>query len=293
MSDLIFHIGYPKAGSTTLQKSVFQSLPHVQCLLPENHPKCILSSKEVSAIQQLWKQPFSDEKDELILIENAKSVIDDLTDDAVYVVSSENIQLIHTKPHLDLVLTRCKAAFGLPYVVLVNRDPVDLLRSLYDMHPFDSFSTSGDYVMFDSWLDSFFDPKNDNKLRGYLNINNTTSELEKIFGIYRVHVLEFDSLFKRKSSDHIGQLAELLKISSTELVSLLSQKQNKLADHQLSHLSRRLLGAFHLSDYLPSSIVRRLARKLTALLVALGLSKPPTSISAHASWKIREFYSMK
>ena len=245
------------------------------------------------AIQQLWKQAFLSDAAELELLNNAKSVIDSLDDETLYIVSSENCQLVHTEPQLDLVLRRCKAVFGSPSVLHVKRSQVDILRSLYDMYPFDVYSKSGRYMDFDEWLNSFLDPEMDNKLRDFLKFDSVLSKLEQSFGSDRVHVLDFTSLFKRKSSSDIDQLATLLKIPSVELVTLLAKRKNGNLDHQLSHVSRKLFCNFHLSDYLPSSLVRSLGMRLTSLLISLGWSKPPSNISEQASKRISHFYGIQ
>lgn len=287
MNKTIVHIGSPKAGSTTLQRSVFQDLPSIRCLIPADHNQG-LSSADKDCYKSLWKQGFISESNDQEIASRVKAIHDSLaaSDDRIMVVSSENMQLIDSPCSLSAVAHRLKTAFPYAHILLVSRPQEEIIRSFYDMYPTDVFDGSQRPLGFAEWSDKFLFCAQ-NPLREFLRFEQTASLFRQVFGHDKFTHLSFQGLFLDHDPLELQALASILDSSTEDLILKLSRRYNPKSLHRASKLSRRLFGRFHLSSLLPSSFARATSSLVSGLLPQSLDCRP----ALETSLKIRSFYN--
>ena len=217
---IFFHIGFPKAASTTLQKQLFANHPQLVNLglYPtsnvgndnfkfsgkENLNRInYLDDQRISRLYKLLVQPNGLEFE----CETVKSLWDQLrfhySNTDVCFDTSSRIVLSHeavtscrfAHPETKEKLRRLHDIFGEIKIILVIRNQVEMLKSLYRDHPFDprTLEFRPRPVSFSEWLD--IDIK-----RGPLSLcrslyfGKVSEELYNLFGKQNVLVLPMEWL---------------------------------------------------------------------------------------------------
>ena len=257
---LVIHIGYPKAGSTSLQRNLLIDNPEVNLLALIRPPRTGNQLQrspittdfyksihlhndgfDASALEQIWRDHFQSW----------------VRDDKLNALTSEMFTLNHV-PVVE-VARRLGSLFSQARILVVLRRQPDALRSLYDMFPFPRGTTQ--YVRFDTWLDlAFADPGK--SIAGALKYHSVLKAYQDRFGAEQVGVFFFEELFKDEAA--MLRMAQFLRLDPEATKTRLKRKpENSASDHAFGALGRRLLGRFHASDYLPKKALRAI-RKLGA-----------------------------
>lgn len=245
----LFHFGMPKAGSTSLQQAVL-GFDEIAYLL---HPSQeYINPFEYSKLFGIWNQQqiFSDyaldplDKDTVNSLCQLKSV-------KTFLVSCENAVSLETPSKccervLQLKLPSQAALF-------IIRKPSDLVRSLYEMTPFDA---NGNWVSAKEFEEIFITSNLPRwrRYRQWLDYISTIQVHKDCFGDANVHVLRFENVFSREMSSDLRKLANCLQVPADKLYQALQRsKANSASSHFVSIIARRILKDFHLSSFIPSA----------------------------------------
>jgi len=216
----IFHVGYPKAASTMLQKQLFALHPslinlglypssnigndNVKPLDQENFDKIpYLSDSRIKALYKILTQSGGLEFD----FEAAKSLWQQIAND--YATSnshreiSSNIVLSHeavtsgrfAHPEILEKARRIREVFGCIKIIMICRRQQEMLKSLYRDHPFDprSLESRPRPVGFREWLAIDLE-RGPLSLTKSLYFDRAASVFEDLFGQDNVLVLPMELL---------------------------------------------------------------------------------------------------
>jgi hypothetical protein len=260
-NQIVIHIGYPKAGSTSLQHNLFFDNPRINYLSSnkpkeagnefQNHPdtlyfyrhlfeKNIAYREDVSA--DIWNQHFAPV----------------LSLEKVNVLSAEHF-LKNAVP-VDVVARRLFAVIPNGKILIIIRNQIDLLRSYYDMFPFAMWDGSTKYLPLQKWLEKIFEEQTRN-LAGALFYPSVIDLYATLFGRQQVGVYLFEDLFRGGEATAGDDLAEFLGLEGEDTKERLARRgANVASQHFWSKMARRVLGDFHASDVLPLWMIRKLER---------------------------------
>lgn len=218
--NIIFHVGFPKTGSTTQQESLFSK--HSQVLY--------LGKPYDSTINEKIELLISAESivyDPLPLKINFQKLIRQgkLEGKKVAVLSDETVVSISKVRDKGVVAHRIKDLIGKGQVLFTIRNQFDLLKSSYINGGRLLMNVPGKYqyrsVTFDEWLDYSY-----NNLRvshiGNFVFYNTIHYYSKIFGKENVQVLLFEEFINEKEK-YIKKLADILQVDFNESIKIISQ----------------------------------------------------------------------
>jgi hypothetical protein len=271
MSHIYFHIGYPKSASTTLQKQLFNK--HSELinlgLYPTNNVGSDTTISEFSNYtndkniklfydnllkkNELNYQKSSNDKLRNKLLEQYKE------ENKSFIFSEERAtSVFFTHPDIGLKANRIKSLFPNARIIIIVRNQIEAMTSMYADFPFDPRSFAiGDPIDIDKWVkivleDDFLFYKD------MLDYNSVINYYHELFGIENVCVLPFEMLVKdiKNFSDAISNF---MNINKEETLKLLSQRhENKRVSHRYN-IARSLR-----KKYMPNVSVRNfLGEKIT------------------------------
>ena len=232
MTNLYLHIGYPKTATTTLQKHVFQHHPDINYLG--------IKGVEREGVDEHTYQIFNE------LIKNSKTEFDKdkimCCKTYLNTILNQNQNNLHQSllfSHEDIldsrqqdVITRAdllKEFFKDAKVIIILRNQVDLIRSMYDMEPHEPLGIKDRYYAFDKWIDLSFNYYGKSFLCG-LNYHRIVEHYRKLFGENNVEILLFEDILN-KPVEFCNQISCFMKINPDTTQSLLTgsspEKQSK------------------------------------------------------------------
>jgi hypothetical protein len=133
-----------------------------------------------------------------------------------------------------------QALVGHAHVLIIMRDQVDILRSLYDMYPWFRGDTTRRYLPFQEWLEKTLARAETNIART-LNFVDRVALYRDLFGEDALTVISFHRLFC--DAEVRAQLCARLRIDAQAFSNLISQKAaNTSADNGTKKLVHRVLG---------------------------------------------------
>lgn len=261
----LFHFGMPKAGSTSLQDATRRFAQIAYLLDSGQH---YVRPSDYQKLFKIWNQDSIDEdykldplhSDSLDNLFKRKSI-------KTCLVSCENAVILETPEKccqrvLQLKLPNQEALF-------ITRKPSDLVRSLYDMLPYDADGNWVSAIEFEEIVLTSNCPRYQ-RLRLWLDYPRSIQVHRDYFGHDKVHVFRFEDLFLGELSIQFIELASCLGVPARDLHrSIQDCKTNKASDHLASATARRILKNIHLSSFLPSPILLKSSLLLSRSLAVL------------------------
>jgi len=247
----LFHFGMPKAGSTSLQHAAL-GFDEIAYLL---HPSQeYINPFEYSKLFAIWNQQQLSGDYALDPLDTGTiSSLCQLKSVKTCLVSCENAVLLETPEKccervLQLKLPSQAALF-------IIRKPSDLVRSLYDMVPYDA---NGNWVSAIEFEEIFMTSNHPRyrTFRQWLDYANSIQVHKDYFGDANVHIYKFENVFSREMSSSLRELANCLQVPADKWCEALQgYKANSASTHLVSIKARRILKDFHLSSFIPSAVL--------------------------------------
>lgn len=256
--NIVWHIGYPKCASTSLQQSLFypsENLNFFSSHVPPSRVKDTSSYSHKKMFDRLLGDEHFDCSQAMSLWNDI--VLPSLDDTKCNVISEEKI-LLHpssTKRKLEFI----KAVSPEAKVIIFYRPPDVLLRSMYDMLPFNFFEDRRREHLSDlEWMSKCLD-RPDAFMWNNLHYDRIFPQIESMFAECLILPL-------REISSSYDALAALLGISIDEFEVFLKEPNLNPANHHIRRLSRSVFKTKSPADFLPRKPIKYLNRLLAAKL---------------------------
>ena len=286
--NIVFHVGYPKAASTTLQKSLFNAHKEIanlgiypkgnvgrdsngigQCKAP------IMSDVRIRKFYRMLTQ----EDGVLFDQRNAEKLWRSLLADygiekSTIVFSSEQILSSRfANPEIVEKARRIKQLCSEAKILIIVRSQLNMLRSLYRDHPFDprSIGYRPRPVNFSDWLKIDFQLPY-SSLSNTLLFNRVVSIYESLFSKEQVLVLPLELLNKKRGL-FINQLSLFMEIDMDEAAFCLENKYENKGVSNVGNRYRRFRNALapYVKSIQPSnSFLKKIDRNLFSILRDIG-----------------------
>ena len=280
IDSVYFHIGYPKAASSTLQKYLFQKHSEIEFLgiYPKNNIG-IDSDSQVHENLFLNDPKLREFHNALVFmdsVEYANFSFQPLRDHLDQLISKTKKKIVFSNERFSGVfyslkdrgtkIRRIKDFFPEAKILLIIRNQLDALFSQYRDHPFDprNFET-GQPMSFDNWLDICFKHDSDIKLLNSLKYDEMYQFLLSEFGDENVKVMSLENL-KTDTEKFANELSDFFRINRNQSHNLLDNKKDNRAVsanfNKLRALKRKVFGDVVVSDFLPTSIRKEFLNRL-------------------------------
>ena len=275
---VLFHVGFPKTGSTSIQRNLFQVSPSILDLSGEPAE----ATREKTFVEYALGRNDGDvDRATSIWHERIAPLLD--TNQTV-IISSEDFAVRCSAPEalFQWLATLAPAA----EIIAIVRDQVGLIRSLYDMFPTISEDrASCKTVPFSEYLDwalgenaGWFDR---------LKYSQTLTPAVASFGRERVHIFSYSSLFGQGRTD-VPRFAEALGVTTDEIHAAIdAPPENQFELHAVRRMMRTFMGPVHASWFLPLPLIQAIKRHL-----ARSLKFERTILSATETERIKAYYAV-
>lgn len=259
----IIHVGYPKAASTTLQCNLFFEHSEINYLSVNGS-----TNKENFQLDENLRK-FEKDLVQLNGIEYHCSNTRNFFNDVIKkYMSSEKRNLFSSEGLLNqkfvdnyLKAYRLKEILPNAKILIVLRNQVDLLRSIYDMR----VGYGDRYIAFDKWLEMDLKHFNAN-FSGGLKFYETVAFYQELFGKHNVEVLLFEELLESINS-FAHKLSAFIDIDAEQTNNLLKNKPfNTAKSYHVHNLRLKFIPGIQFSKVLPKSTHKYLVNKLTEVL---------------------------
>ena len=229
---IVFHVGYPKAGSTTLQRSVFPL--HTGINYFGISPRKNLS--EMASADKTWHTQDSIQRIPKLIgeLNNLLFKTDGLKFDSaraqdlysqIVPAQSEQTSLfsseaatgvVHSYPDLAEKARRIRCIFGQINILIVIREQSDILQSNYRDHPFDPrLPATGRPMNFNKWIETDV-TRRWFRVTDSLFYGNVIGIYDALFGRENVHILPLE-LWQTDFALFTRNLAQALGVEHREL----------------------------------------------------------------------------
>ncbi len=258
-NELFIHIGYPKTGSTTLQKHFFPNIDEIQYIGKKYNSLSLhdIDSKIINNI--IFKSELS-----LInkFTEFRKSILDIVTKDKI-LLSDENflfdcLRVTKTDfmetllPHPLDVARKLRRLFNhknfdVKIIITIRRQD-ELITSLYAQSYTHFYSKYKETNTFKKFLNCFTQ-ENTINFKYLLDFNLIQKEYEKIFGKNNVFILAFEEL-QNKPEEFYKNFCEILKINSNKYSNIsLSKFENTRSTNKNFKTTRKFSLLNHAANF--------------------------------------------
>jgi len=278
----LFHIGYPKSASSTLQQAVLARHEDVNYL--SGRPlKERLGEEAKSAFDLYARLRGRLPGDREALLSTWRRCYLPLADrDRVNVLSTE--YLIQNRRPVREVAEDLHALAPDADILIVVRDQAELLRSLYDMNPFYENDPKRAFMPFDRWLGRMLEEAETNfasRLR-YAEVAQTYAD---VFGAKKVHVVGFGKLTGEPAA--LAPFCMAVDLDPDRFAALLEGAHlGGASRHGYRKLTRRMLGGRSAAALLPPA-----ARGAARRLMQRGVPSRRTKLNRLQLERIRVFYA--
>lgn len=255
----LFHIGYPKCGSSSLQRHVFEGLSAVNYVEEKG----------------LWLNEirFSTcDPDKIAKNIRHKNMQLSVSSSKVNVFSHED--MLFSGAESAVVLQHLACVVPDAHILLVVRPQVEIIRSLYDMKP--NLELSGDagasMVSVNEFVNEIFERGTPFAADRFM-FGRWVDLAVQLFGKERVHVFSFSGLFR--SGEQIGRLASLLQAEEGAVRAALAKPAvNEFNLHVTRRSMRRLMGPVRASWLVPQPVLAAINRRIARYLPATRTELP-------------------
>lgn len=269
---LIFNVGYPKCGSTTLQQHLFSRSDGLNDLAADG---CSPDSPAARSAFDFTNSIISADKG---AFERARTIwmrdiASRMCSRRVNVFSREHFVIGDATT--DVVFSRLASLHEGSHVLFVVRPQHEIIRSLYDMYPVIERAerASGRSVPLDEYVEAILERDRPFKAETF-RVATRVEEAKAYFGERKVHVFWFNRLFRR--GEEAERLADLLEIAVADVHrGLAAPPANEFARHAARRRMRRLLGPIRGSWFLPRERVVAINERLAPLLGVKRTKMPP------------------
>ncbi|MCF8011405.1 MAG: sulfotransferase [Clostridiales bacterium] len=276
--NIIFHIGYPKSASTTLQKHLFQKHPEINNLgiyptsnigidtnVVDNNCVYLRDNNLYDFYCNLVMLPSIDYfySDNINLFE--KYIKKYLCKDKINVFSNERVASVYfSHDDVKVKADRLKEIFPNAKILIIIRNQLDLIKSQYRDHPFDPRNLSiGKPVSLHKWIEIALNYDSVyflNSLKYYELINYYAN----LFGKNNINIMLFEELVQSPEifSEKMSEIMNIDKSTTYEIL------KNKWENHSVSkkynmyRKVRRNLKIKCIGKYLPMSLKDKLLNNL-------------------------------
>lgn len=309
-SKLIFHIGYPKAASTTLQKQLFNRHSQINNLgvLPTNNigQDTDYIDHDCEYLSNPHLQQFYDDMVMLEGIQYAQAdshkyfenhIADLVSSTDLNVFSNERYtSVFYAHDDLREKARRIHEIAPNAKILIIIRNQFDLIKSQYRDHPMDPRSFAiGDPVDIDEWISRAKNSNTTHFLES-LQYSATINHYEELFGSDCVGVFMIEQL--ADDTDKFSRdLARFLDIDPDEASSCLrTERENTGVTSQFNtyrRVRRRFVQALNLTQTLPQ-FVKPIAKAIDSQIKQTTRSrgnKESYNINNNMSRELRSLYS--
>ncbi len=238
MQEIVCHIGFPKTGTTYLQKQVFPKIKYIN----------YVDWTQVNQIKILLDNIINQDDSYYNKDASQRQLMDFQKMDLNMLLSYEPLTGHHIRtqfPNRTQIARRLKA-LGINKIIITIRNQTDVLESTYKQ-----YIKSGGVLK----ISNFFDWNNNSMpyfYRDYFNYERIIDLYVEIFGQENVLVIQYEDIFTDRAKFD-RQLAPFLNLNQLELEDLSPVKVNK----SLSNLNTKLLriiNHFTYNAYRPSNL---------------------------------------
>ncbi|TXR53349.1 sulfotransferase domain-containing protein [Reinekea thalattae] len=231
---IYFHVGFPKSGSTTLQKKLFDKCDQINFLgqypvsnigLDSEYIKTSTHDASGEAVLSYFHESISHDS-EIAFKKKFQEGVFDLSsvykNNKVNVLSNERMASnLFSFPDQGVKARRVKECFDDSKIIIVIRNQFDIIKSQYRDHPFDprSFNWKRRSTDIDKWVE--IDQKNPNGFLASINYFDLLNYYVDLFGCENICVLLFEDMIH----DLVGfssKIGRFLDIGSEEVHRLLA-----------------------------------------------------------------------
>lgn len=247
---LLVHIGYPKAGSSTLQEAVLSRHSDVHYLAGIKL-KAALDTAQVQHAFSLYRTLIgTSHRSRADLVDIWQNCYVPIADTKRLNVLSSELFVERSGTAADL-----KAIVGRDAAILVVvREQIDLLRSRYDMSPFVADDPARRFVRFDKWLETTLSREATIPFVRSLRFVEVIGAYAAAFGAANVHVISTGRLFSDETA--ISELCGKLGVDGEVFRSLaMGRHLGEASNHSYKKVTRRLLGSKTPNAYLPKPLI--------------------------------------
>lgn len=260
MNRPVLHIGFPKTGTTTLQRHLFARHPEI-AYLGKHVPGYGFANDSIGpALESLARSSLTGWRggDEL---RDSVRALSETAQGRTVVLSSET--LLHvTVTDPAIVCRRLYETFGPCRIVVTIREQLAAISSFFGMHGrFGQYlmleTSEWEHVRFPLTMDMWLELSRrslDHSYLGLIRYHQTLKPFLDTFGEDAVLVLLFEDLVEDRQG-FLDRLCRFMDVDSGLAGSLLD------GAHETQNLSRRELAMYRISGLLPGAHIDTLARR--------------------------------
>jgi len=250
-----FHVGYPKAGSTTLQLNLFSKHPEIDYrgIFPNGRD-------DNSEMARLSSALF---KSDGINYKASSLKISPYTGKQTVLYSHESVtSSLHLHPDIIVKAQRISELFSDVKIILIIRNQADLTLSHYSMNPYDPrLIRARSYVSLKEWLQI----ENNKKYFCYfdtIDFHRVIDYYTKIFGMENILVLPLEMIADNleEFSNRLSTFCSIDKDLTFSLLSSTPKNQGSSKKRFLYNKYSRIFKIHYISKYLPDYFKQKVSQ---------------------------------
>lgn len=292
----IFHIGYPKAASTTLQYNLFAEHPEINYLsfkTPKEKQNDFHTKKAKSFFYDLRVKntiEYSFSNINQLFEENIKPFLDDKR---INVFSDEGYLLPHLGD-IGLTASRLKAIFGDLKIIIVIREQISLIESLYNMRPSNPLGINDSknaFYSLEEWIEV-----NLNNLQwsiiSTLKYFEVISWYIELFGKENVGIFVFENLLANPNK-FTKDICDFLNIDFNKCQKHLSDPQNSYNRYNAMKLIPKYIpksASLTAKKVFPNMLYKKISQSIYHLVNNIPINKEKLPLNSNYRSILNEFY---